>query len=77
MRIDRIAAKPGKWRTFSKGLKGGGEGVPPIVPRRSQFFNSPYTTKHSCFSEKVERGRREKEFRIKLRKEGRREKEGG
>lgn len=24
MRIDRIAAKPGKWRTFSKGLKGGG-----------------------------------------------------
>lgn len=26
MRIDRIAAKPGKWRTFSKGLKGGGGG---------------------------------------------------
>lgn len=27
MRIDRIAAKPGKWRTFSKGLKGGGGGA--------------------------------------------------
>lgn len=61
---------------FQKGWRGGG-GVPPIVPRRSQFFNSPYTTKHSCFSEKVEKGRREKEFRIKLRKEGRRKKEGG
>lgn len=50
MRIDRIAAKPGKWRTFSKGLKGGGEGVPPIVPRRSQFFNSPYIRRNTVVS---------------------------
>lgn len=34
---------------FQKGWRGGG-GVPPIVPRRSQFFNPPYIRRNTVVS---------------------------
>lgn len=45
---------------FQKGWRGGGEGVPPIVPRRSQFFNSPYIRRNTVVSLKKWRKERER-----------------
>lgn len=63
MRIDRIAAKPGKWRTFSR-----------VERTQSQFriSDSPLVPRNACFS-REKSGEGGREFEIKLKKEKGRE----
>lgn len=64
MRIDRIAAKPGKWRTFSR-----------VERTQSQFriSDSPLVPRNACFSREKNGEGEEREFEIKLKKEKGRE----
>lgn len=73
MRIDRIAAKPGKWRTFSKGLKGGGGGRAANCSATITIFQLSLYDETQLFLWKS--GKRKERERISNKTEERRKKE--